>query len=148
MLWDRVRRRMAAVGVRQFEDYLARLSDPATGPAEWRRLEGEVTVGETYFLRYVEQFAALRGPILPEIIARSGAERRLRIWSAGCATGAEPYSIAILVAELLGERLPDWRVSILGTDINEDALAAARESGEAVAIPVEQTLARLRAELE
>ncbi|MFN3572003.1 MAG: CheR family methyltransferase [Phenylobacterium sp.] len=128
MLWDRVRRRMAAAGVRQFEDYVARLSDPATGPAEWRRLEGEVTVGETYFLRYVEQFAALRGTILPEIIARNGAERRLRIWSAGCATGAEPYSIAILVAELLGERLPDWRVSILGTDINEDALAAARQA--------------------
>ena len=68
MLWDRVRRRMAAVGAREFEDYMARLSDPATGAAEWRRLEGEVTVGETYFLRYVEQFAALRGTILPEII--------------------------------------------------------------------------------
>jgi len=128
VLWDRVRRRMAAVGAREFEDYMARLSDPATGAAEWRRLEGEVTVGETYFLRYVEQFAALRGTILPEIIARNGAERRLRIWSAGCATGAEPYSIAILVAELLGERLADWRVSILGTDINEDALAAARQA--------------------
>ncbi len=126
MLWDRVRRRMAAVGARDLDAYLALLSDPAAGAAEWRRLEGEVTVGETYFLRYVEQFAALRETILPDIIARNGAERRLRIWSAGCASGAEPYSVAILVAELLGDSLPDWRISILGTDINEDALAAAR----------------------
>ena len=127
MLWDRVRRRMAAVGARDFEAYAALLAEPIAGAAEWRRLEGEVTVGETYFLRYVEQFTALRETILPELIARNGAERRLRIWSAGCATGAEPYSVAILVSELLGDRLADWRVSILGTDINEEALTAARE---------------------
>ncbi len=53
-------------------------------------------------------------------------ERSLRIWSAGCSTGAEPYSLAILVREILGEALPDWRVSILGTDISTEALATAR----------------------
>ncbi|WP_300576158.1 protein-glutamate O-methyltransferase CheR [Phenylobacterium sp.] len=126
VLWDRVRRRLAALRLPDVETYVGLLDDPLAGPREWRRLEGEITVGETYFLRYVEQFAALRATILPELIARNAETRRLRIWSAGCATGAEPYSVAILVAELLGDRIADWRITILGTDINEAALEAAR----------------------
>ena len=55
--------------------------------------------------------------------------RTLRIWSAGCSTGAEPYSIAVLLHELLAEDLGNWRISITGTDISATALAAAR-SGE------------------
>ncbi|MDO8410494.1 MAG: CheR family methyltransferase [Phenylobacterium sp.] len=126
VLWDRVRRRLATLRLADVETYVRLLDDPVAGPAEWRRLEGEITVGETYFLRYVEQFAALRATILPELIARNAERRRLRIWSAGCATGAEPYSVAILVTELLGDRIADWRITILGTDINEAALEAAR----------------------
>lgn len=110
------------------EAYVRLLDDPKEGPAEWRRLEGEITVGETYFLRYVEQFTALKAHILPELIARHAHSKRLRIWSAGCATGAEPYSVAILLAELLGDQIAEWRLTILGTDINEAALAAAREA--------------------
>jgi chemotaxis protein methyltransferase CheR len=128
VLWDRVRRRLAAVRLPDVEAYVRLLDDPQAGPAEWRRLEGEVTVGETYFLRYVEQFTALKAHILPELIARHAQTKRLRIWSAGCATGAEPYSVAILLAELLGDQIADWRLTILGTDINEAALAAAREA--------------------
>lgn len=126
VLWDRVRRRLAAVRLEDVEAYVRLLDDPGAGPAEWRRLEGEVTVGETYFLRYVEQFTALKAHILPELIARHAHSKRLRIWSAGCATGAEPYSVAILLAELLGDQIADWRLTILGTDINEAALEAAR----------------------
>ena len=128
VLWNRVRRRLAAVRLPDVEAYVRLLDDPQAGPAEWRRLEGEITVGETYFLRYVEQFTALKAHILPELIARHAQTKRLRIWSAGCATGAEPYSVAILLAELLGDQIADWRLTILGTDINETALAAAREA--------------------
>ncbi|MDP1875761.1 CheR family methyltransferase [Phenylobacterium sp.] len=123
-----MRRRLAAVNLTDVEAYVRLLDDPQSGPPEWRRLEGEITVGETYFLRYVEQFAALRDHILPELIAGHAETRRLRIWSAGCATGAEPYSVAILLAELLGDRVADWRLTILGTDINESALQAARDA--------------------
>lgn len=126
VLWERVRRRLAAVRLEDVEAYVRLLDDPQAGPAEWRRLEGEITVGETYFLRYVEQFTALKSHILPELIARHAHSKRLRIWSAGCATGAEPYSVAILLAELLGDQIADWRLTILGTDINEAALEAAR----------------------
>lgn len=128
VLWERVRKRLAAVKAPGLERYLERLSDPDLGPAEWTALEAELTIGETYFFRYPEQFEALRRTILPALFEARAESRRLRIWSAGCATGAEAYSVAILLHEMLGERLADWRISILGTDINETFLAAAREA--------------------
>ncbi|RDI62616.1 CheR family methyltransferase [Microvirga subterranea] len=128
LLWERVRRRLKATGARNAAQFIDLLNAPGTGPVEWARLEAEITIGETFFFRYAEQFAALRGTILPEIIERKRPERRLRIWSAGCATGAEPYSLAILVRQLLGEDLPNWRLGIIGTDINESFLETARRA--------------------
>ncbi|MEL6059654.1 MULTISPECIES: CheR family methyltransferase [unclassified Methylobacterium] len=126
LLIERLRRRFRDAAAADCAAYAALLSDGTLGEAEWARLEAEITVGETFFFRYAEQFQALRERILPALIAARASERTLRIWSAGCSTGAEPYSLAILVRELLGEALPDWRVSILGTDISAAALATAR----------------------
>ncbi|MBB3020309.1 chemotaxis protein methyltransferase CheR [Microvirga lupini] len=128
LLWERVRKRLRATGLSDSSAYLTLLDDPISGPAEWGKLEAEITIGETFFFRYAEQFAALRETILPEIIARKAATRRLRIWSAGCSTGAEPYSLAILANEVLGDSLGTWRVSILGTDINDSFLKAAQQA--------------------
>ncbi|WCS27470.1 protein-glutamate O-methyltransferase CheR [Methylobacterium sp. NMS14P] len=126
LLIERLHRRFRAAAVADCAAYAALLSSGAEGEAEWARLEAEITVGETFFFRYAEQFNALRATILPALIAARASERVLRIWSAGCSTGAEPYSLAILVHELLGDALPDWRVAILGTDISVEALATAR----------------------
>ena len=132
LLWERVRKRLHATGLSDSSAYLRLLDDPISGPAEWGKLEAEITIGETFFFRYAEQFAALRETILPEIITRKAVTRRLRIWSAGCSTGAEPYSLAILANEILGESLGEglgaWRVSILGTDINDSVLKTARQA--------------------
>ncbi|WP_114943118.1 CheR family methyltransferase [Microvirga calopogonii] len=128
LLWERVRKRLRATGLAGSTQYLNLLDDAISGPAEWGKLEAEITIGETFFFRYVEQFAALRETILPEIIDRKCNTQRLRIWSAGCSTGAEPYSLAILVKEILGERLGTWRVSIVGTDINDSFLSMARQA--------------------
>ncbi|PHK95282.1 protein-glutamate methyltransferase [Pseudoroseomonas rhizosphaerae] len=128
LLWERVRRRLQATGLAGAGAYLARLRDLALGEAEWAALEAEVTIGETFFFRYAEQFAALGETILPALLEQARPEGRLRIWSAGCASGAEPYSVAILLGQLLGEALPDWRLSILGTDLNEAVLRAARQA--------------------
>ncbi len=125
-LWEKIERRMALLGVRSVADYLERLEDEAAGPREWRALESAITINETFFFRFAEQFAALRRVILPGLIEAHAQDRRLRIWSVGCSTGAEPYSVAILLDELLGEGLADWRVTITGTDIDEEALKAAR----------------------
>lgn len=126
LLWERLRRRLHETGLSSTAAYLERLDDPARGEAEWAALEAEITIGETFFFRYAEQFAALRQTILPDILARRREERRLRIWSAGCASGAEPYSVAILLRRLLGPELARWRPYLLGTDLNEAVLRIAR----------------------
>lgn len=127
-LGERIAQRMAASGIGEPADYLERLGDTMLGDREWRQLESELTIKETFFFRFAEQFAALRSTILPGLVAARADARRLRIWSAGCSTGAEPYSVAVVVSDLLGPALASWQVSILGTDIDEKALAAAREA--------------------
>lgn len=128
LLFDRLVKRFKALKLADSAAYLAHL-DGAGGREEWTALEAEITIGETFFFRYAEQFAALREQILPALVAARREERTLRIWSAGCSTGAEPYSIAILLHELLGPDLAEWDVGIVGTDISAAALATAR-SGE------------------
>jgi len=93
-----------------------------TDPSVLDRLIDEVTVGETYFFREPEQFEALRARVLPELIARRGPNHSVRAWSAGCASGEEPYSLAIVFAE---EGLAE-RAFVLGTDISPAKLARAR----------------------
>ncbi|MDA8164501.1 MAG: protein-glutamate O-methyltransferase CheR [Desulfobacteraceae bacterium] len=90
-------------------------------------LASRLTVGETYFFRDQPSFAALEGAILPELIRRREGNRRLRLWSAGCATGEEPYSLAILLRRLLSGPA-GWNVTILATDINPHFLEKAREA--------------------
>ncbi len=84
-----------------------------------------LTVGETHFFRNQPQLDAVRATVLPQLIDARRKQRRLRIWSAGCATGEEPYSLAIMLDELLpaGET---WDTLILATDINRVALDRAR----------------------
>ena len=90
-------------------------------------LASHLTVGETYFFRDKRSFEILEEHILPELIrSRRGTEQRLRIWSAGSATGEEPYSIAILLNKIIPD-LKDWNVTILATDINPHFLQRASE---------------------
>ncbi|MCX7668445.1 MAG: protein-glutamate O-methyltransferase, partial [Anaerolineae bacterium] len=84
-----------------------------------------LTIPETYFFRNRPQFEALEQHILPDLIARRREQRRLRIWSAGCASGEEPYSLAILLRRLLPD-LASWDVLILATDLNRSLLAKAQ----------------------
>jgi chemotaxis protein methyltransferase CheR len=120
----RLGRRLSALGAQTCAGYLRRLRDD---PIEIDALVGELTIGETYFFRQSEHFDLLRTVILPEILRTNRAARELRIWSAGCATGAEVYSVAILLAQDFAGILADWNVTLLGTDINPGFLAQARE---------------------
>ncbi|MBI5165928.1 MAG: protein-glutamate O-methyltransferase CheR [Magnetospirillum sp.] len=120
-----VQSRMAETGASDCAVYLERLFDEAG--EEMDALVAELTIGETYFFRHKEQFDALREQVLPAVIERNLSTRRLRIWSAGCATGPEPYSLAILLKREFGEQLLGWNVSIIATDINQKFLARARE---------------------
>lgn len=115
--------RLATLGVRDCVSYLERLKDGK----ELDELIADLTIGETYFFRYREQFDALRDIILPRAIERNQERKRLRIWSAGCSTGPEPYTISIILKQRFGHRIDGWDVSIIGTDINQRFLARARE---------------------
>jgi chemotaxis protein methyltransferase CheR len=105
--------------------YYQFLLEELDGGAEMERLVNVATINETHFFRDSAQMDALFYNALPELIQRRRSIRTLRIWSAGCASGEEPYSVAILLRELLPD-IDDWAVTILGTDINTSALARAR----------------------
>lgn len=94
--------------------------------SECKQLSLGLTTGETYFFRDHGQIDLLSQHILPELIERNRAHRFLRIWSAGCSSGEEPYSLAMLFDEL-SEDLSNWQVLILGTDMNPEALVKARQ---------------------
>jgi chemotaxis protein methyltransferase CheR len=117
---------MGRSGCTSAEAYYQLLAGKPTGGPEWESLIGQVTIGETYFFRDRGQFEALRQRILPAIIAEKRAlTRQIRIWSAGCASGEEPYSIAMVLRELLPD-LSSWSVTLLATDINREVLQKAR----------------------
>ena len=128
MLSHRIRRRLKAGQFENFDVYYRFLTSPA-GASELEGFLDAITTNETFFFRTEKHFDWLKSDFLAEVIAqeRTGQRSRsLRIWSAGCATGAEPYSIAICLAEN-AYRLRDWSLAILGTDISEESLSTARE---------------------
>lgn len=113
-------------GCGSLETYYRFLKEVPTDHQLWEALIDEITVCETYFFRDTAQFAALRRHILPELISRHRNDRRIRLWSAGCASGEEPYSLSILMDELLGGA-HGWHIHILATDINRRVLESARQ---------------------
>lgn len=121
-----VRRAFAESTAANLDSYYQSLLDPLDGALELERLVNNLTIGETHFFRDAGQFDALANRVLPEIIERRRATRILRIWSAGCASGEEPYSIAMLLREMIPD-LPAWNITILGTDINTRHLERARQ---------------------
>jgi chemotaxis protein methyltransferase CheR len=126
--------RMEAIGASSPAEYLGLLGGP-TGAPELQQLIDVVTIQETHFFRNPPQIRALRQHVLPELIRRSTAlNRPLTIWSAGCSTGEEPYSLAMLVRELMPMATRE-HVRIIGSDVSATALAfadAARYGARAV----------------
>ncbi len=120
-----VRRAFAAATCQDLGEYYQLLLDPHDGAVHLQRLVNALTIGESHFFRNTGHFDALSTYVLPEIIARRQSLRTLRIWSAGCANGEEPYSLAILLRELLPD-VDSWAITIIGTDVNTEALERAR----------------------
>jgi chemotaxis protein methyltransferase CheR len=115
-------RRAAAWG--DCGSYLAHLAT-APAPAEIDALAQELTTPETYFFRNIEQYEALAGVVLPQRMRARSVGRQLRFLSLGCASGEEPYTIAMVVREVCD---PSWRVSIVGADVNPVVLRKARRA--------------------
>jgi chemotaxis protein methyltransferase CheR len=122
-----VRHAFAASTCADLDEYYRLLQDPRVGAMEMDRLINAVTVNETHFFRDAAQFDALYQHVLPDLIERKRSMRTLRIWSAGCASGEEPYSIAMLLRDLLPD-VDEWAITVLGTDVNTEALDRARKA--------------------
>jgi two-component system CheB/CheR fusion protein len=120
----RLQRRFYATGQTNVRDYLHYLH---LHPEEYNHLVATFLIKVTEFFRDTDLFTALQKQVLPDLIAQARERgNELRIWSAGCATGEEAYSLAILVAEALGDELERFNVQIFATDLDEDAVAFAR----------------------
>jgi len=124
MVYRRLSRRVAALGLKDFDDYCALLAGPDAGP-EMQHLVNALTTSKTEFFRENHHFEHLASAAIPAIM-NSGAARskRLRIWSAGCSSGQEPYSIAMTLMRAVSG-LADFDARILATDIDTDILAKA-----------------------
>ena len=121
-----VHKRMAMLSLHDPVHYFQLVdSQSNAGKAEWEQLLSLFMNGETFFFRDSGQFSLLKEHILPTLIHRQKAARSLRILSAGCSTGEEAYSLAILVDQLLPHH-QDWEVEILGIDINVRSLEHAQ----------------------
>jgi len=122
LVYSRLARRLRALGLDSFKAYRRHL-EQGDG-AELAEFRNAVTTNLTSFFREAHHFEYLRDRILRPRMAETGGSRRLRIWSAGCSTGEEPYSIAITVLETLRD-LRQWDVRILATDLDSQVLATA-----------------------
>ena len=121
----RFRRRMDTVACKSFGDYLDYLE---VHPEEYQALFDTLLINVTDFFRDPPTWDQVRDDALPLILDGKPADEPLRVWSAGCATGQEPYTIAIVLCEALGEDSYRRRVKIYATDIDEDALNTARQA--------------------
>jgi chemotaxis protein methyltransferase CheR len=125
LLERRLSRRLEQHQLRTFAEYYHLLRYDRRREEELAVLIDNLTTNETYFFREGAQLRAFSEEILPEIRTANAGRRRLRIWSAGCSTGEEPYTIAILLLES-GDWWRDWQVEILGSDISQRVLHTAR----------------------
>ncbi|MFZ0318033.1 MAG: protein-glutamate O-methyltransferase CheR [Candidatus Sulfotelmatobacter sp.] len=130
LLQDRCGRRMKELKLQTMREYSECLTIRPTRQAELVSLLNEITIGETSFFRNQPQLDALKRIVIPKIIeAKSNLPlRRLRVWSAGCSTGEEPYTLRMLAMEEASGQLKDWSIEILATDLNERSLAHAQEA--------------------
>jgi chemotaxis protein methyltransferase CheR len=128
LLADSCERRMKQLGVRTTGEYWNLLTAHSSREAELRQLLNEITIGETCLFRSQPQLDALRKIILPELVQQKTRQvvKRLRIWSAGCSTGEESYTLAINMLEESEKLLKGWTIEILATDLNDRSVETAK----------------------
>jgi two-component system CheB/CheR fusion protein len=121
----RVRRRMSQVGIGTYPEYIDHLQ---ANSEEFNSLFNTILINVTSFFRDPDAWDFLRTDLIPALLAERSPEDQLRIWSAGCASGEEAYTLAMVFAEAIGSDRFRQRVKIYATDVDEDALAQARHA--------------------
>jgi chemotaxis protein methyltransferase CheR len=128
LLADGCAKRIKHLGVRSPREYWDHLTAHPSRDGELRHLLNEITIGETCFFRSQAQLDALRKVILREFIAEKSKQvvKKLRIWSAGCSTGEEPYTLAMSLLEESEGLLKGWMLEIVATDLNDRSVETAK----------------------
>ena len=126
---SRFLRRMEALGLHSYVDYIRYLMNGKDRRDEFNNLMSELTINETSFFRNSPQFKALQDLVLPEIIKakQNNTVKNLKIWSAGCSSGEEAYSIAMIIDEMRSKTLAGWNVEVTATDISKRVLDIAQK---------------------
>jgi len=136
----RIERRMAVLQLEMIDEYVKYLQED---PAEKKALLGELLIGVTNFFRDPEIFKALEKKIIPQLFAKRPADDVVRVWSQGCSTGEEAYSLAILLMEHMNTLEQNYRVQIFATDIDSSAITTARAGLYPASIAVDISPERL-----
>ena len=128
LIENRLINRLKELGLKNFSEYYHYLRYDTNKRAELTRLFEVVTTNETSFFRNPPQLEVFQTKVLPAVIAdiRAKGQKKLRIWSAGCSTGDEPYTIAIILHEVLKTEAAAWDIKISASDLSEAVLAAGR----------------------
>ncbi len=123
----RIFQRMQVMGFNSAAEYIRYLKFSDLQGHEFQNLVNQITINETYFFRDFPQLESFADICLPEVVKQKITlnDNSLRIWSAGCSTGEEPYSIAIILHEIL-EDVSDWKIEIIASDIDEKVLIKAQ----------------------
>src|ERR1035441_2285236 len=124
MMEIRIKRRLHSLDIASFQEYCDFVFTPQGTEDELVHLIDAVTTNKTDFFREAGHFDYLVSQALPELLSRNGAGRKSLAWSAGCSTGEEPYTIAMVLSEHANAH-PGFRFSVLATDISTDVLAKA-----------------------
>jgi chemotaxis protein methyltransferase CheR len=122
----RLRERLVVRGVESFADYYQLLKYSPVSQEEWDEASDLLTTHETYFFREDYQLRAFKNEVLPLLAERGRTRRRLQVWSAGCSTGEEAYTIGILILESGLFDPNDWELRVYGSDLSKKCIAAAR----------------------
>ncbi|HEY0779342.1 MAG TPA: CheR family methyltransferase [Gemmatirosa sp.] len=120
----RIAKRMRATGVASYAEYQAYLD---VHPSEFAELFDTILINVTAFFRDESLWEHLRSEVVPQLLAARSASDPIRVWCAGCATGQEAYTLAIVLAEAMGDVQFRERVKLYATDLDDDALATARQ---------------------
>lgn len=125
VLESRLGHRLTELEMEDYDQYIIFLTMGPYQTEEFQEMFNRITINETSFFRNEPQLEVFERTVLPKLLEARSARKCLRVWSAACSTGEEPFTLAMQLHRTLGVRLSDWRTEILGTDISQKALDVA-----------------------
>ncbi len=126
VLESRLSRRLEELDFNDFDQYIMFLTAGPYQTDEFQEMFNRITINETSFFRNEPQLEVFERETLPKLLEARKSGKTLRVWSAACSSGEEPYTLAIQIHRSLGVRLADWKIEVLGTDISEKVLMTAQ----------------------